>query len=175
MVIGGNKLKHFIQEFKENDLDNVVQVLVTSWRTSFESFLSKEIINKYTNISNCKKAITKSYDENNVRILVCKNENKILGTVFYNFKMEKNETKKGIILSLHVLPEYKNKGIGTALINSAISVLEKEDISEIELWVFEKNLQAINFYKNRGFNYGGDKRLFCDDIIECKYIINVIK
>lgn len=54
------------------------------------------------------------------------------------------------IEGLFVLPEFWGRGIGTALLNSAIS--EKE---EIFLHVYADNERAVNFYRKNGFEITG--------------------
>ncbi len=54
--------------------------------------------------------------------------------------------RKGIIDHLYVIPEHQGKGIGSALIQEA-----KQQNVSLELWVFQKNLRAQEFYKLHGF------------------------
>lgn len=47
---------------------------------------------------------------------------------------------------LYVLPAYQGRGIGGALL-----ALAQARFSKIQLWTFQKNDVARNFYENRGF------------------------
>jgi GNAT superfamily N-acetyltransferase len=47
---------------------------------------------------------------------------------------------------LYVLPAYQGRGIGGALLGVA-----QARFSELQLWSFQKNEEARNFYENRGF------------------------
>ncbi|PDY42067.1 hypothetical protein COO17_08965 [Bacillus wiedmannii] len=55
------------------------------------------------------------------------------------------------IFNIAVLPSYRNKGIGSSLLNEAISITNKKDISKIYLEVAESNTIALQLYKKRGF------------------------
>lgn len=82
------------------------------------------------------------YDRNYLLLKANKN-NKIVGFIFS--KLEEDNIH---IISFAVLPEMRNKGIGTKLINTLKSF---NYFSSITLNVLETNLQAINFYYKNNF------------------------
>ncbi|MEJ7553237.1 MAG: GNAT family N-acetyltransferase, partial [Aquificaceae bacterium] len=55
------------------------------------------------------------------------------------------------IHELVVLPEYRNRGIGRALVQKALEYFKSRGLDMAELWVGDENKQAIDFYKNLGF------------------------
>ena len=57
----------------------------------------------------------------------------------------------GAIHELVVLPEYRNRGIGRALVQKALEYFKSRGRDMAELWVGDENKQAIDFYKNLGF------------------------
>ncbi len=68
---------------------------------------------------------------------------------FYNFSTFKG--KPGIYLEdLYVRPEFRNKGIGKALLNYLIELAREQDCGRVEWVVLDWNESAINFYKNMG-------------------------
>jgi ribosomal-protein-alanine N-acetyltransferase len=60
--------------------------------------------------------------------------------------------KKGHIISVAVLEEYRNKGIGKKLIKEALDEVHKESGKECYLEVRITNVGAIELYKRLGFN-----------------------
>jgi putative acetyltransferase len=70
-------------------------------------------------------------------VVVSEVDNKVVGFCSYNNNWLNN---------LYIIPEYQGHGIGTALLDRA-----KADNTELNLWVFQKNTNAINFYKRNGF------------------------
>lgn len=58
---------------------------------------------------------------------------------------------EGHITNVAVLPEYRNKGIATMLIDKMIAVCKCSEIYNMTLEVRESNLPAINLYKKFGF------------------------
>ncbi len=52
----------------------------------------------------------------------------------------------GWIHQLYVLPDFQGQGVGSALLAHAA-----EEMSEIRLWTFQRNLAARGFYEHHGF------------------------
>jgi ribosomal-protein-alanine N-acetyltransferase len=60
--------------------------------------------------------------------------------------------RKGHIISVAVMPEYRNLGIGYSLVQQALSALTAQHIDECYLEVRVSNYPAINLYKKMGFD-----------------------
>ena len=60
-------------------------------------------------------------------------------------------TRKGHVVSIAVLPQYRRKGIGQALMVQALKNMEKYKAKECFLEVRVSNTPAINLYKKLGF------------------------
>ncbi|NPA32806.1 MAG: GNAT family N-acetyltransferase [Aquificae bacterium] len=61
----------------------------------------------------------------------------------------------GAVHEIVVDPEYRSRGIGKALMRSALDYFKKRGRDTAELWVGDKNTRAINFYKKLGFREEG--------------------
>ena len=72
-------------------------------------------------------------------------DNEIIGLVTYRFTGNDME-----ILSLDSLVE--NKGIGTALLNQAISEARNAGLERVRLITINDNLHALRYYQKRGFD-----------------------
>ena len=76
-------------------------------------------------------------------ILVFKENDKYVGFLIYQLLYEAAE-----IIDIFVLDEYRNKGIGKALINK---MLENKQIEKVTLEVKKDNKNAIMLYNSLGF------------------------
>jgi len=66
------------------------------------------------------------------------------------------EDKKGMIASIAVLPEYRNKGVGKNLLVKAMVAFKKDHkLSPLFLHCRVSNDLALKFYKKLGFNPNG--------------------
>ena len=87
-------------------------------------------------------ALYKSYPEG---FIVAEKE-KIIG---YTFGRPRNESAE--IISLAVDPDWREKEIGTKLIDFSIEHFKKKRFKKISLHVRTENKIAISFYQNLGF------------------------
>lgn len=63
----------------------------------------------------------------------------------------------GEIYALYLLPDYYRQGIGTSLLRAAASGLTPLKHRSLCLWVAEKNVRAVSFYKKMGGERCGKK------------------
>lgn len=61
--------------------------------------------------------------------------------------------KKFFVSSLYVLPAFQGYGVGKALLNEAYSIARQMNYQKIWLGVMSKNVKALEWYKNLGFNF----------------------
>lgn len=59
--------------------------------------------------------------------------------------------RKGHIISVAVMPDFRNMGIGHSLVEQALSALSAHNADECYLEVRTNNLAAINLYKRMSF------------------------
>jgi ribosomal-protein-alanine N-acetyltransferase len=60
--------------------------------------------------------------------------------------------RKGHVVSIAVVPEHRNKGIGSSLLEKALEGFKEYQVSETFLEVRESNKVAIDLYQKFGFN-----------------------
>ena len=84
-----------------------------------------------------------TYNKDFRNILVYELDNKIIGVLSYLLIYDRVEIEYIVVDT-----EYKRKGIGSKLLNA----INLDNIKNITLEVRESNKEAINFYKNNGFD-----------------------
>lgn len=84
-----------------------------------------------------------TYNKDFRNILVYELDNKIIGVLIYLLIYDRVEIEYIVVDT-----EYKRKGIGSKLLNA----INLDNIRNITLEVRESNKEAINFYKNNGFD-----------------------
>lgn len=77
----------------------------------------------------------------------------VMGRIERGFSNLKNVklTKKGHIVSIAVIKEYRRIGVGSQLLNKAFEGFREYDASESFLEVRKSNIEAINLYQKMGY------------------------
>lgn len=91
---------------------------------------------------------------------IAKVDNKIIGVILCG-----HDGRRGYIYHTVINREYREKRIGSELVNTVLAALKKEKINKVALVVFDSNDLGNKFWKSLGF----DKR---DDLIYRNLSIN---
>ncbi len=102
-------------------------------------------------IDDSKEGIDKYLKRNPNTCFVATISNKIVGII-----LSGHDGRRGYIYHTAVSLNYRNKGIGSALVNAAIAALHDEGISKVALVVFKNNEIGNMFWEYRGFNVRED-------------------
>ena len=89
-------------------------------------------------------------------LVVAEHQDQVVG---YCHSLELEE-HQGLINSLVVSPEVKRRGLGSALLRSAIDSMAERNIDEVILNVLASNEPAIRLYENSGFQRYDDIRTY---------------
>lgn len=133
--------KFIIRKFNPNDLDSVIEI---NRRCLPENYTINFFMDIYRN---CPEAFLVAEAENKIIVgyIMCRLEHGF--SDFNRFKL----VKKGHIVSIAVLNEYRRKGIGASLIAQALKELVNVQAKECYLEVRVSNEVGINLYRKFGF------------------------
>ena len=92
-------------------------------------------------------------------------EGRIIGIILAG-----HDGRRGYIHHTAVLPEYRRKGIGKALLENAMKALEAQGISKVALVVFVRNEDGNAFWENMGFTEREDLVYRNRNIVELERI-----
>lgn len=95
------------------------------------------------------------------------NPEKLVGMLGFLRESRPKRAHIGSLRSMYVLPEFRGRGIGGALVDEAISHARRlQVIRQIVLTVTANNLIACSLYRSRGFERFGFEReaLFVDGV-----------
>lgn len=122
-------------------------IAATSADTEAVFALNKSLIEAYEDISNidCEKVLDWVYKkmQNNINsYTIVTADGEKAGYFYFHSAGDEMELD-----DLYILPQYRNMGIGTQILQKCISEADKD----IFLYVFVKNEGAIRLYKRHGF------------------------
>ncbi len=93
-----------------------------------------------------REGIEKYLKRNPTTTFVAECDDKIIGVI-----MAGHDGRRGFIHHTAVLPEYRNQGVASTLVDHAMKALDEEGICKTALIVYRKNEVGNRFWKNNGF------------------------
>ncbi|MDD4493718.1 MAG: GNAT family N-acetyltransferase [Eubacteriales bacterium] len=98
------------------------------------------------NLDDSKEGIAKYLSRNPNTCFVAESNSNIIGVI-----LSGHDGRRGYIHHIAVNGSEQRNGVGTALLNSALSALKDEGINKIALVVFGKNEKSNAFWEKQGF------------------------
>ena len=147
-----------IRKAKAEDMTLASEIMITSFRISFSSFVSRETMDACTNPDNCRKMLEDIFEDEKMHFLMGADQ----GFICWQ------DTPEGVeIMAIHSLPESWGTGLGGAMLTKA---LEQIGNCPVYLWAFKENKRAHRFYEKYGFCRDGSERISeFDGAIEVRY------
>lgn len=128
------------------DIAFLAAVIRASFRDVAERFdLTPE--NCPTHPSNCTAEWIETAFEKGVRYYILEIEDRPCGCV----ALEQAGSGVCYLERLAILPEFRQMGLGTALVNHALDAARKLGASRVEIGVIAGHLELVAWYKRRGF------------------------
>jgi ribosomal protein S18 acetylase RimI-like enzyme len=121
---------------------------------NYESSDKNSVISLWEVVFNPKKpynnpeiVINMKIKENDDLFFVAEENNNVIGTIIAGF-----DGHRGWLYSLAVLPQYQRKGVGSLLVNKAITELKKLGCMKVNLQINVDNREVVTFYKKMSFH-----------------------
>ena len=102
-------------------------------------------------LDDSEEGIKKFLDRNPDTCFVSEENGKIVGTIIAG-----NDGRRGYIYHTAVLPDFRGRGIGSKLVESAMEALKSLGINKAALVVFSKNTDGNAFWEKLGFTERND-------------------
>lgn len=137
-----------IRKANENDIRPKAIVHYQSWTETYTGLMPQQFLNSRT-IEKCESSAARHIEST----LVAETNGQVVGFACYKKDSRKTNPPSSEIVALYVLKDYQDLGIGTALMNSCLEILE----GSVILYVLANNENAINYYKSKNFKFTGNK------------------
>ncbi len=129
-----------LRKFRIDDLRRVMYINTLCLPENYSEFFYVDLHEKYPNTF-----IVATIEDEIVGYIMCRMETGFSELGKWNI------TKKGHVVSIAVLPEYRKRGIGTSLILQAMKEMRNYGMRECYLEVRVSNQIAKNLYRKIGF------------------------
>ncbi len=154
-----------VDEVRIYDIDEVSNVLKTTWLDTYRAFLSAETIKKITDFWLDPELLKNQIMDSEVLFLAAKDETGAIVGLVTSLKINPTTLQ---IARLYVLPEKQRQGIGTLMLQKVIAKMSYFMVIRVE--VEENNLRGIGFCLKQGFNKVGSKQ----DIVEDTVLLAIV-
>lgn len=141
-----------VRPFRTQDLNAVVQINLTCLPENYNHSFYLTLYYRFP-----KTFIVATNGENVVGYIMCRME---LG---FSEIRRFNLVKKGHIVSVAILPEYRRKGLGNAILTKALEGMRGYNVKEGYLEVRVSNQPAIDLYRKIGFSISKTSRHYYKD------------
>ncbi len=142
-----------IRDAKKTDKEVLVPLIRDSFRDVAEKFaLTAESCPKFPAF-NAKERVEGDY-EKGLKYFILEENGRACGCV----ALEKASPDLCYLGRLAVLPEYRDKGFGGALVNHLFERARKSGIRRVEIGIISKHRKLKNWYRKLGFIQKGTKK-----------------
>lgn len=102
-------------------------------------------------IDDSESGIARFLERNPTTCFIFETDGKLIGVI-----MVGSDGRRGYIYHTAVHPSYRKRGVGSALVKSALDSLKQLGISKVALVVFERNKDGNAFWEKQGFTVRND-------------------
>lgn len=149
-----------IRKVKIGDEKILAYLQTQSWRKAFDSILSKEDLEIYTDKKKSEEMYTtllKNHVGNGFILTV---EGTPHCMAYWDKSREEELTDYAELICIHSLHDNWGKGFGSMMMDRVLKEIKEAGYHKVMLWVFEKNERARKFYEKLGFTLTHRKKEF---------------
>ena len=151
--------KHLVRDVDIEDMERAAHIMVTSFRTAFAPFVSRQTMDACTVPENCRELLRQVYRNENMHFLIGGGQ---------GFLCWQDNPDSAEIMAIHSLPESWGSGLGKAMLTEALRRIGDKTVF---LWAFKENSRARRFYEKQGFSWDGSERVSeFDGALEVRYV-----
>lgn len=148
-----------LREAEPKDAEAIGQVRVNAWKAAYQPFMPADFLhglNPTDKLSELKERLSKQSSD--FIVSVAEVHYQVVAFSIVGKPRYEAPAKAIELWALNVLPEYWRMGIGTGLIERAITYSSRLGFKSIELWCIKGNIPAQEAYRKLGFVGSGQER-----------------
>ncbi|CAM3554996.1 GNAT family N-acetyltransferase [Paenibacillus lupini] len=163
-----------IKECTREDLRQLQQISVETFNDTFKDQNSPENMKAYLEKAFNTKQLEKELSNISSEFYFILFNEELAGYLKVNrndAQCEKMGDESLEIERIYISSKYQRKGLGKNLFNKAMEIAIRQNKKKIWLGVWEKNVDAINFYKKMGFVQTGAHSFYMGDEEQIDFIM----
>lgn len=160
-----------LREATAADAAVISRIIATSWRSAYQGLIDDAYLARLPE-EYWLPSMRTWLDSGRMYGLIAEENGFPVGSIIFGRGRDASLDASGEIVSLYVLPEVMGKGIGDALLTSALRVLQEDGYAQVYLWAIQGNARADRFYIKHGFCRTDDHiqyRIGLQDVVDTRY------
>ena len=149
------------------DAEALVHIMIAAWRSAFRGILSDAVIEKYTDFEGCRAMFSQLLSADFGVLYLALLEERPMGLLC----LVPESPEEARIEALLTIPDAWGRGVGPALMETALEAAHDGGFTSVCVWPFAENHRARRFYEKWGFAPTGRERL--GDAPEIEYRRNL--
>ncbi len=135
-----------VREATSTDAGSIAGVARVSWKHDYPNILSRDTVEQGVEEWYAPETIATEIDSDDAVVPVAEREGEVVG-----FAHAVEDEFGGVILRVYVVPEHRNEGIGSDLLDHAREVLADRGAERVRAMVLAENEPGNEFYRRFGF------------------------
>ncbi|MBC5628970.1 N-acetyltransferase [Clostridium sp. NSJ-6] len=159
-----------IRKVDAGDANTLAYIQTESWKSAFNRILSKEDLDKYTDVNRAIELYNMLLSENIGNGFILTIDEKPHCIAYWDKTRDDEMEGYSEIICIHSLCDNWGKGYGTVMMNYILRDIKNAGFSKVMLWVFKENNRARKFYENQGFVLTEKSKKFSNaiEVMYCK-------
>ncbi len=156
--MGPNQMHLLLQKCNQNDLDELVELSIRTFKDAFEADNDPEDFKDYLRTAFHRDTLLAELQDKDVSFYFVKVDTETAGYFKLNEDLAQTEVKSGNSIELeriYVLNTFQGSGIGSWMLDEIKQIAFEKGKQFLWLGVWEKNRKAIRFYQRLGFTKFG--------------------
>ena len=142
-----------IRKVKEGDASILAYIQTESWKSAFINILSKEDLEKYTNIDRATDMYEKLLNKKIGNGFILSVDNIPHCITYWDKARDEQMEEYAEIICIHSLSKNWGKVYGTKMMEHILSEIKIAGFNEVVLWVFKDNKRACKFYEKKRIRF----------------------
>ena len=157
-----------IRKVEISDVNTLAYIQTESWKSAFNTILSKEDLDKYTDINKAIELYDILLNENIANGFILMIDEKPHCIAYWDKARDEKIEGYAELICIHSLCNNWSRGYGKKMMDFILKDIKNSGFNKVMLWVFEENIRARKFYEKNGFTLT-DKTQKFDKYTEVMY------
>lgn len=162
-----------IRDAMAQDAPMISRIIARSWRGAYQGLIDPVYLSRLPE-EYWLPSMRTWLESGRMYGYIAETEGEPVGCVICGRGRDEDHADWGEIASLYVLPEYMNRGVGSALLHAALEVLLADGYTRVYLWCIAGNHSAEAFYEHHGFQQTDDRveyRIGSGNVTDIRYVL----